>query len=93
MTDFGNCPLIFTTIDKFQKRFWELKPDSCTRFPHKSHFPSSPPGKAPVALESKNYGVLFYRLVDNLEMRQLIDNPFTALQSALKMRLGHHTQK
>ena len=22
MTDFGNCPLIFTTIDEFQKGFW-----------------------------------------------------------------------
>lgn len=27
-----------------------------------------------------------------MEMRQLIDNPFTALQSALKIRLSHHKQ-
>ena len=27
-----------------------------------------------------------------MEMRQFIDNPFTALQSALKMRLSHHKQ-
>jgi len=43
----------------FKRDFGELKPDSCTRFSHKSHFASSPPGKAPVALESKKYGVLF----------------------------------
>jgi len=39
--------------------FRDIKPDRCTRFSHKSHFALSPPGKAPVALESKNYGVLF----------------------------------
>jgi len=27
-----------------------------------------------------------------MEMRQLIDNPFTALQSTLKMRLSQHKQ-
>jgi len=27
-----------------------------------------------------------------MEMRQIIDNPFTALQSVLKMRLSHHKQ-
>ena len=34
----------------------------------------------------------FQRLVDKMEMRQLFDNPFTALQSALKMRWSHHKQ-
>ena len=44
----------------FKRDFGELKPDSCTRFSHKSHFALSPPGKAKaLALESRKYGVLF----------------------------------
>ena len=72
--------------------FRDIKPDSCTRSLHIFTLHQVHQERLQWPWSPKIMVSFFQRLVDKMEMRQLFDNPFTALQSASKMRWSHHKQ-